>query len=154
MKYLVTILALAATVMAIDISIIDDAHCDGPPMATWKNVKPDKCLSYHMGDAFAFDNIPTNWAIITKAYSKRGCADNTLVNQFHSNERERVCIGWAWPNFGYLGAGYSFNDQVKRSDSSVIGEKRCQKPDLLHLQDGQTYNITGLEDDVVELMVS
>jgi hypothetical protein len=154
MKYLATIFALSAAISAIDISIIDDSHCDGPPMATWKSVQPDTCLSYHRPGAYAFDSVPTNWAIITRAYKKQGCPGNSLANQFHSNGKDRVCIGWSWPNSGYNGAGYSFNDQTKRSESSVVREKRCIKPDLLHLQDGQTYNSTGLEDDVVELMVS
>lgn len=154
MQYLNIIFAFAAVVSAIDIVALLESHCDDTVAHTWLNVQPNQCVRSSRKSAFLFKNIPTNWKIITRSYSSLNCNGNTLVNQFHSNEKTSVCHGSdeSW-NIPYQSAGYSFND-LKRSDLNNVAEQECRKPDLLTLDDGQTYNITGLEDDIVEVMVS
>lgn len=125
-------------------------------MTTWRNVQPNRCVSGGQlrYTAFSFSSIPTDWAIITRSYKSNTCAGGELANQFHSNGRDWICHGAdRYYGIAYKGASYIFNN-VKRSDPDEIDGQDCQKPDLVTLQDGQIYTITGVEDEIVQEMVS
>jgi hypothetical protein len=155
MQYLNIVLALAAAVSAIDIQGHAESHCRDARVI-WRNVQANSCQSNGgVFAAFSFNSIPTNWKIVTRSYTSTTCAGNKLVNQFDSNGRDWVCHG-ADANYQiqYSGAGYSFINNKKRSDVDNVAGQECQKPDLLTLNDGQTYTITGVQDEIVQEMVS
>ncbi|KAF2742257.1 hypothetical protein M011DRAFT_391774, partial [Sporormia fimetaria CBS 119925] len=136
---------LAAAVSAIDISGHSESHCGGRRV-TWTNVGPDTCYGWPSGAiayAFSFGAIPTNWRIQTRIYKEGGCRREAWVA--YSNGRDYVCMGSGVNDQLYTGAGYGFNAR-KRSEGTASESEDCVKPDLLLMEDGQTYTLSGLDD--------
>jgi hypothetical protein len=149
MRYL-SILALTAAVSAIDIRGHSESHCGGSTIS-WTNASPDTC--YAGGGicyAFSFVAIPTNWKIQTRIYKNGRCNKEDWTA--NSNGRDNVCMGAPQNSELYTGAGYGFNGK-KRSEGIASDSEECAKPDLLTMQDGHTYTLSGLDDATMKTMV-
>jgi hypothetical protein len=151
MRYF-SILALTAAVSAIDIRGHSESHCGGN-IITWTNANPDTCYGLGAtGSSFAmsFRAIPTDWRIQTRIYDGGRCNRESWTDR--SNGRDYVCMGSAVNNQAYTGAGYGFNGR-KRSEGVASDSKDCVLPDLLTMEDGQNYTLSGTDDATMKAMV-
>jgi hypothetical protein len=148
---------LAMSVLAIDISGNVEFHCRGNRNIVWTNVEPNRCYGTgYDNQAMEFVAIPTDWSTTTRSYKMQNCNPSSIVHQFHSNGNRNVCHG-ANSDYGiaFRGAGYSFNPTEKRSNVMVerADNLECIKPDLLLLNDGSTYTVVGLDNEIVQVLV-
>ena len=150
MHYL-NILAFTAAASAIDIRGHDESHCRGN-YVTWINAQPDTCYGNRGGISWAwsFAAIPTNWDIQTRVYEGGLCSRESWTAR--SLGRGEICMGAEVNNRAYSGAGYSFNGK-KSSEGVSPDAKDCVMPDLLTLEDGQTYALKGIDEAEVNTMV-
>jgi hypothetical protein len=144
----ISILALTATVSAIDIRGHFESHCSGNSF-TWTNANPDTCYN-GVFYAFSFLAIPRDWRIQTRVYKDGGCNREDWTARSHGNDY--VCMGADTNSQTYSGAGYGFNGR-KRSGGIASDGEDCVKPDLLTIEDGHTYAISGIDDATLKTMV-
>jgi hypothetical protein len=154
MQYLSNVLALAAVVSAIDLQGHLESHCRDGATVTWQNIQPNQCHSkggyFH---AVSFNAIPRDWRILTRGYRDFSCSSNYLKFQANSNGKDWICLGDDYNRFAYGSGSYSFVNK-KESEADNVESQECRKPDLLTLNDGQSYTLGGVPDEIVQAMVS
>lgn len=155
MLYSTIILTLAAAASAIDIRFFSEAHCRNSIGYSCTNVGPNSCCNGQRSNGWAalsVSSIPTNWDVLTRAYTAEGCADKDLLNQFRSESRSELCHG---DNRGYKSGNYRFAGKKIRgiSDARDVVSEDCVEPDTLYFADDSSYNISGLTGAQVDELV-
>jgi hypothetical protein len=150
------ILPLATVASAIDIRFFSGMKCNVGAFRACGNINPESCCHIdHKANSVGFFAVPVNWHLVTRSYvDKKGtlCFGDDKANEFNSNGATTVCHGTSgiFPG-NYRGAGYSFIDKRRATDTS--DKQACVKPNLLVLEDGKKYKIDELDNDLTEHMV-
>ncbi|KAJ4986537.1 hypothetical protein SVAN01_07973 [Stagonosporopsis vannaccii] len=155
MRYSSISLVLAATVSAIDIRLFDHKDCGGSWIGC-TNINPNVCC--HTGRerhlSVSWEPVPRDWSIMTQVYWVNGCdGDSKDVRRYGLT---RYCMT---EQITVTGGRYYFYTPNSPGpfarDLSTGEEQACisQKPDVLALGDGQRYNISQLEDSMLEPLV-
>ena len=152
MKSLHLLPALVAAVAAVDVRIWPQTGCSGSYHVICTNLNPNICCAATPNDNWdwhsaAFYGINPNWNINYRAHGGGNC--NRLVLSQTVNFGTFWCLGEGNDVITVSGAGYSFVGK-KRTVGDESQTEACQRVDILVLEDGSKYNLTGLDDGAFE----
>lgn len=157
--------SFTATVYAIDaIALGGDfaITCSNAAGRTGKaclGLQPNQCCNLenqYSVRTVLIDSIPRGWHIKAAAYKGANC--NGVMHAKETNTATRLCLGGEYGmTTGWRRARYHFVNK-KRSVNSEEGDddKECEQvqPNAYLLGDGSKYNITGLDPDKLQDLVS
>lgn len=150
-------LSLVAGASAIDIWLNIDSHnCTGTNRIRCQGINPNKCcsISGQGGSPFRsmeFAYIPSSWDIEMRGYVGSQCGQRRLSRA--SNGATRVCFDKG----PFSGAGYGFINRFLAGRDDEESTNECTgmaKPDILAFDNSVQYNITEMEDALLNEMVS
>lgn len=153
-------LGLAATsVSAIDLRFFSNNNCGGKTWLACNNWNPGPCCytsnqEYSVGGGFFA--IPTSWSIVCQLWTTTGCSSGPLRATGLNNGRDTVC--YTAPVDGQRGfaegLSYYFNGKKREVTQDPT---KCQRANILHLDDGSEYDLADLDDaaynDLVSILV-
>lgn len=158
MYLLQTLIALATTASAIDITFYSGGGCSGISI-NCPAINPDVCCSIESFpvalNSIAYRFVPTNWHIESRGYDQPRCANQRLRGSIQGTDY--ACYtqgGWSWK-----GAGYGFinkkRDSGAQNDDTVDSQscKSSQQPTVLTLLDGVKYDIAELAKESLDELV-
>ncbi|KAH7174908.1 uncharacterized protein B0J16DRAFT_364901 [Fusarium flagelliforme] len=161
MHFSAAILALAATVSAVDLRSYTSTGCTGG----WTGclgINPGVCCVFSEGAgsgklSVSVNAIPREWRIMGEAYTGGGC--RYIANQQNSNGNTDICLSYG-SRGDRTGGIYKFVGRKRAADESCPAEQpngeKCEsavKADSVGLADGTIYNISSLADEKVEELV-
>ncbi|KAF6828984.1 hypothetical protein CPLU01_08214 [Colletotrichum plurivorum] len=158
MRFSTIIVALAATVSAIDIRAHIGDSCVGSYRAC-RNINPRVCCSFSSSansgrSSVSVVFIPTNWRIRTAASSGGGC--RFFAGQRDSGGSRTVCLPYTTRG-DRTGGRYWFLNRKRAEDESCPADQpdggNCEavvEADTLGLADGTEYNISGLTSEKLQ----
>ncbi|KAF7531060.1 hypothetical protein G7054_g9229 [Neopestalotiopsis clavispora] len=150
------LVGLVATVSAVDIyGYRSNEKCAGGDYIVATGVNPDSCSVSASGNVYrsiSIRAIPTNWNIIGRAFTGGGCKNLKFAAQ--SSGRTDICLG----GDNYSGGNYGFATK-KRSVAAgetcaATGGCVAKRGDLMVFENGPKYNMTSLDDDLYNELVS
>ncbi|KLU84422.1 hypothetical protein MAPG_03465 [Magnaporthiopsis poae ATCC 64411] len=152
------LVALAATVSAIDIRAYGADNCNGG-YRQCANINPDVCCVFSDSDRSGLTSIsaaaiPTNWRIHVSGATGGGC--KFFGGDADSNGADFVCLPYH-SRGDRTGGKYWFVNRKRALDHACPAEqpdaKKCTstvKYNSVGLADGAEYDITGLSEDKVK----
>ncbi|KAJ4007705.1 hypothetical protein NW752_010374 [Fusarium irregulare] len=161
MHFSAAVLALAATVSAIDLRSYTSTGCTGG----WTGclgINPGVCCVYSEGAgsgklSVSANAIPRDWRIQVDSYTGGGC--RYIASQLNSNGNTDICLTYS-SRGDRTGALYRFIGRKRAADESCPAEqpngRKCEasvKANSVGLADGTVYNISDLADEKVEELV-
>lgn len=139
---------------AIDIAFHKELGCAGTTFFYCANKNPDSCCEAGAGGPFltaSIRAIPLDWKVFGQGFQGGGCKELSFTASAPGGlPTSTVCI--FQDKGGYTGAKYQFvKNTNKRGDAGVCRERSVV--DTLVLEDGQKFNLTGMETrELNELM--
>jgi hypothetical protein len=97
--------------------------------------------------------IPLAWDIEIGGYTNKEGTNNcpTPLQRVRTRGRNYYCL--SGPS-GFTGAKWTFASKKRNAETAVGAEQECAKPNVLTLDDGQQYNITSLDDGLLEELMA
>ncbi|KAH6625726.1 hypothetical protein C7974DRAFT_377197 [Boeremia exigua] len=152
MRPSILVIALAASVSAIHIRLHAAADCTGAYLEC-DNVDPIVCCtdSSDWWLAARFFAIPRGWTLRTEVFTGRDCG-KLLESWTATNNRDKCMGGMATQGSAVQAGLYHFASVKGAVDEQSPAETGCtpQKPNVLALEDGQRYNISGMNDSQLQ----
>ncbi|ETS88079.1 hypothetical protein PFICI_01907 [Pestalotiopsis fici W106-1] len=152
MKFLATLLSLAATASAIDLYLHTNNNC-GDDSLRCNGLNPDTCCGFVTSSSpyqsIAVRGIPSGWNLQGRGYDGNNC--NRLQTVSGNNGNDWICN--RSNGFRYTGAGYNFVGR-KRAEGAGGAASNCQRPNALVLANGTEYDLTTLEDPEFEELIA
>ncbi|KAK4655979.1 hypothetical protein QC762_307225 [Podospora pseudocomata] len=145
MKFLATLLTLAASASAIDLYLHTDNNCGGSNALRCNGINPNTCCGTNANgspyQSVAVRGIQQGWNIQCRGYDNGQC--NRLQTISGNNGGNFICN--RSNGFRYSGVGYNFIGRKRAIDSPLKPE--CQRPNALVLEDGSEFDLTGLSEE-------
>ncbi|KAF1846860.1 uncharacterized protein K460DRAFT_392349 [Cucurbitaria berberidis CBS 394.84] len=156
MQYLSIVLGLAAAASAIDVRIHAGSNCDRGAYECL-NLTPNRCCYVESGlyGSIGFYGVPTNWNIECRGHSRSGdnrCGVQKVTENLSGGTFKCLRGG------GFTGAGYGFRGKKRSSevcDAETSGQTctEFQKADVIVLEDGKKYLLSGMEESLLDELV-
>ncbi|KAK4198514.1 hypothetical protein QBC40DRAFT_256027 [Triangularia verruculosa] len=158
MKYTTALLALVASASAIDLYLHGNNDCGGSELRC-NNRNPNTCCGTNASTPYrsvAVRGIPSGWSLQGRGYDQGNC--NRLQTISGNNGNLWICN--RSNNFFYTGVGYNFVSRKRNGVDVPVGvvakdvKEECQRPDALVLEDGTEYDLTSLNEENFDSLVT
>ncbi|KAI0469795.1 hypothetical protein GGR56DRAFT_668436 [Xylariaceae sp. FL0804] len=153
MQLLGSLASLFTTVSALDIYLHQNNNC-GDSSLRCNEASPGYCCGTSSNvspyESVTLRGIESGWNLQLTGYDGGVCTNVQTTSG--NNGNPWICN--RSNGFKYTGAQYAFVGSTKRGAAATGSNSACRRPNALVLADGTEYDLSGLDDDDFENLVT